>query len=229
MGSHKKRQAPKPPKEDFSSPESIISIESPIELCRRDSVTSMDKSSLQSKKLVGRFSLRRLLRMGSKEERPISPESPMSSPSPPDTPNRPEIIHPLTLDGRQVEVVSRMQQQQQEQMQTPTSQAATTITSTTPPGINYTVYNLTFPTKFQFCASAIYCSVSNSNDINRILFSARPKPPPPPRTMSLPQSPAQRPARPPPPQSLLLLQMREKAVEQNQTENEDSIYANLGN
>jgi hypothetical protein len=132
MGSHKKRQAPKPPKEDVSSPDSIMSLESsPVDLCRRDSVTSMDKSSLQSKKLVGRFSLRRLLRMGSKEERPISPESPMSSPSPPDTPNRPEIIHPLTLDGRQVEVVSRMQH---EQAQSPPTSPVTSITSTTPPG-----------------------------------------------------------------------------------------------
>ncbi|XP_065338990.1 proteoglycan 4-like [Cloeon dipterum] len=189
LGSIKKRQAPKPPgskKEDKSE-------ENGDELQRRGSITSIDRSVLQaSKKNVNRFSLKRIFRKGSKEERATSPDSNASvtsTPSSPESPCRPEIIHPSNLDGRQVEVVSRMEQ-------SPTS-PTTPTTPTTP------------------------------TDVNAATPLARPRPPPPPRTMSLPQNTANRPARPPPPQSMQLLQMRERASDPNAVKPEDSIYANL--
>jgi hypothetical protein len=141
MGSYKKRQAPKPPKEEAYR-DRTPSGDSFEELSRRDSITSVDKGTLQTKKNSGRFSLRRLLRMGSKEERPISPEScssPTSMPSSPESPIRPEIIHPSNLDGRQVEVVSRVQQSAEQIAVTPTTTATTPTTptssaATSPPG-----------------------------------------------------------------------------------------------
>ncbi|XP_059472558.1 titin [Neocloeon triangulifer] len=136
LGSYKKRQAPKPPgnKKDDDYSRSPPSEESSFdELHRRDSITSVDKSSLQAKKNVGRFSLKRIFRKGSKEERATLPESipsPTSTPSSPESPLRPEIIHPSNLDGRQVEVVCRVEQSATTPT-TPTPQSETSML--TPP------------------------------------------------------------------------------------------------
>ncbi|KAF4524509.1 hypothetical protein B566_EDAN011520 [Ephemera danica] len=180
-GSYKKRQAPKPP---VAGEDIKTHVRTPSQdLSRRD---GFDKSP-PSKKNNARFSLRRLLRLG-KDERatsPESPSSPTSSPSPPGSPNRPEIIHPSMLDGREVQVVSRIQQ-------TP-PQTTNCVSATTPAG--------------------------------------RPRPPPPPpRTLSLSGSspPNPRPSRPPPPQSAQLLQMKERATESpNSEDDEHAVYANL--